>query len=254
MQKNLLKALVPAALLLLSVSACKKETTNNNTQTQNVSTTDLFNYSDAWGLLAGVKTVTYQTIPVIGGQQEIILGTAVTAFNTTEGSTTYQDAGTVQCNTKTLTKQSNNAYVFQPSQSDITGIDFSSGSAWSVSGAGNVPAINYTFNAFPSSPTITSNKEELTLANGYTFSISGLSTADSVLYILASGDNYVEKRVGGNTSSVTFSAADLSTLQASDYGLIQVTPYKFLVNTNVMPGKKVYFVNQVTVSSVAKFK
>ncbi len=249
---------IPAKLLvvlvvLMAAAGCNKDNDNNTNTTNTVSSAELFNYSDSWGLLAGVKTVTYQTVPIIG-QQEIILGTAVAAFPTTQGGTTYQDAGTVQCNTKTLTKQSNNAYVFQPSQTDVTGIDFSSGADWNISGAASIPAITTSFNSFPSTPSITSNKENVSLSSGYTFSISSVSNADSILFILASGSGYVQKRVGGNATSVTFSASDLSTLSASSYGLLQVTPYRYTTNTSIIPGKKVYLVNQVTVSDVASFE
>ncbi|HLP52912.1 MAG TPA: hypothetical protein VK154_18615, partial [Chitinophagales bacterium] len=189
-----------------------------------------------------------------GGQQEITLGTAVAAFSTAAGGTTYQDAGTVQCNTKALTRQSNNSYIFQPSQTDVTGIDFGSGSQWTIGGVGSIPAFTESFTSFPSSPTITSNSETVTLASGYTFTVSGISNADSVLFILASGNSYAEKRVGGNVTSVTFSAADLSALQASSQGLLQVTPYRFKTNTTAIPGKKIYLVNQVTVSDFAKFE
>lgn len=255
MKKNLAGALVVLTVVLAGLAGCKKSDTTNTTQTPTVSTTQLFNYSDAWGLLAGVKTVTYQPIPVIGGVQEIDLGTAVAAFNTAAGSNTYQEAGTITCNSKALTKQSNNSYIFTPTQTDLTGIDFGSGSAWQVSGAGSVPAINRSFNRFPSSPTITSNTDEVTIANGYTFTVSGLSGADSVLFVLASGNSFVQKRVGPYTNSVTFSASELSSLGTSDYGLLQVTPYTYEVNTSLLGGgKKLYFINQVTVSDFAKFK
>lgn len=249
---------IPAKLLvvlvvLMAAAGCNKDNDNNTNTTSTVSSTQLFNYSDSWGLLAAVKTVTYQTVPIIG-QQEIILGTAVAAFPSSQGGTTYLDAGTVQCNTKTLSKQSNNSYIFQPTQTDVTGIDFGSGVDWNVSGAGSIPAINTSFNSFPSTPSITSNKESVSLGSGYTFSISSVSNADSILFILASGSGYVEKRVGGNATSVTFSASDLSSLSASSYGLLQVTPYRYTTNTSIIPGKKVYLVNQVTVSDVASFE
>lgn len=252
--KRIPSKLVAVLVVLVAVAGCNKDNDNNNTNTTNtVSSAELFNYSDSWGLLAAVKTVTYQTVPIIG-QQEIILGTAVAAFPTTQGGTTYQDAGTVQCNTKTLTKQSNNAYVFQPSQTDVTGIDFSSGADWNISGAASIPPITTSFNSFPSTPSITSNKENVSLSSGYTFSISSVSNADSILFILASGSGYVQKRVGGNATSVTFSASDLSSLSASSYGLLQVTPYRYTTNTSIIPGKKVYLVNQVTVSDIASFE
>lgn len=252
MKKNWILFLLPA-FLVFGFSSCKKDNNTTPTQTQNLGPTQLFNYSDAWGLCAGVKTITYQNVPIIGPQQ-FIIGTAVTAFPTAAGGSTYQDAGTVNCNAEALTKQSNNSYVFNPSQSSPEGIDFSSGSSWDVSGSANVPAFSHTFSSFPSSPSITSNTDEVTLSSGYTFTISSVSNADSILFILASGSGYVTKTTGGSATSVTFSASELSSLQASDYGLLQVTPYRYEANTSVIPGKKVYFVNQVTVSDFAKFK
>lgn len=255
MRKTSTPLLIALGAFVILLNSCKKDdTTNTNTNPSPVSTTDLLDFSDSWGLLAGVKTVTFQTIPVIGGTQEIDLGTAVVAFNDAAGSNTYIDAGTAKCNTKTLTKQSNNSYIFQPSQTDISGIDFSSGSSWDVSGAGSIPAITHTFSTFPSTPTITSDKETVTRANGYTFSTTAISSADSVLYVISSGNNYVKKSVAGNVTSVTFSASELSALDASSYGLIQVTPYAYQTNTTVVPGKKVYFVNQVTVSDIVEVK
>ncbi|MFN8300622.1 MAG: hypothetical protein U0T75_16085 [Chitinophagales bacterium] len=235
------------------LASCKKDNTNPSNQTSTVSPTQLFTYSDADGFLVGVKTITYQNVPIIG-PQEITIGTAVAGFPTTTGGTTYQDAGTITCNSETLTKQSNSSYVFQPSQNNATGIDFGSGSDWSVSGGGSIPAFTHSFYSFPSSPTITSNTDEVTLANGYTFTINNTTNADSILFILASGSGFVQKRLGGNATTATFSASELSGLQPSQYGLIQVTPYKWQSNTSLVPGKKLYFINQVTVSDFAEFK
>jgi hypothetical protein len=142
--------------------------------------------------------------------------------------------------------------VFTPSASDATGIDFGSGSSWVISGSTDVTGFNFNFSSFPGNPTITSNTDMVTLADGYTFTVSGLSGADSVLFILASGSSYVEKRVAGFVNTVTFTASELSSLSKSSYGLIQVTPFNL---TSASPGgKKYYFVNQVTVSDFAEFK
>jgi hypothetical protein len=207
------------------IGGCNKDDddddNNNNTQTPVVGATDLFNYSDAFGIFAGVNTVTFQNAPIVG-TIEIETGTAVAAVWNTAGSSTYVAMGTVSCNTNDLTKQSNNSYVFTPSATSTSGIDFSSGSSWVIGGSADVPAFNFNFGTFPSNPTITSDKDEVVLADGYTFSVSGLGSADSVLYILASGNSYVEKRVAGFVNTVTFTSAELSTLQPSTYGLIQV--------------------------------
>lgn len=251
MKKMFTKMLLPVAMFAV-LSGCKKEDDNTPSQPTPISPTETFNYSDAWGLLASVKTVT--TISQFGINQEIELGTAVAAFNTAEGSTTYQDAGTISCKSKTLTKQSNNSYVFQPAQTDVTGIDFSNGvSNWQGTGSSNVPAFSAALTVFPTTPNIT-ELSDLTLASGQTIQWSSVNNADSILVILASGSNYVKKAVGGNSTSVYFSASELSTLEASQYGMIQVTPYYWEPRTDIILGKKVYMVNQVTVTDFIEFK
>src|SRR6476660_3247724 len=99
MKNNFTKFLIPAALFVLTISSCtKKDDDNTPTQPTPISPTESFNYSDSWGLLVAVKTVTSQT--VAGQTYEIEIGTAVAAFNITEGGTTYHEAGTVNCNSK----------------------------------------------------------------------------------------------------------------------------------------------------------
>lgn len=236
------------------LTSCKKDDDDdeNNNTPATVNTADLFNYSDAYGVLVGVKSVTTQNVG--GFETEIPVGTAVAIFPSALGASTFVDAGTVTANTKNLTKQSNNAYVFTPSQTDFQGITFgSSGTSWEVSGSTSVQPFDYTFSSFPNTPKITSSVTEVSLSDGYTFTLqSGGLAADTLLYILASGNKYVEKRVAGNVTSVTFSASDLATLTPSSQGLIQVTPYT--INPQVINGKKHYFINQVTVSNFANFK
>ena len=254
MKKTAIYFLMMTFVASTILTSCKKDEKddddNNNTQTV-VNVTDLFNYSDALGVLVGVKTVTTQNVG--GFETSIELGTAVAVFPNAAGSTKFLDAGTVKNNTKTLTKQDNNSYVFTPAATDVTGIDFSNGSAWEVSGSSSVNAFNYTYVPFPSNPKITSNVSEVNLANGYNFTLQNAnSNADSVLFILASGSNYVSKTLPGNATSANFTASDLATLTPSSQGLIQVTPYK--IKSDIVNGEKYYFINQVTVSNFANFK
>lgn len=252
MKNNFTKFLIPAALFVLTVSSCnKKDDDSTPTQPTAISPTETFNYSDSWGLLAGVKTVTSIKVGTIS--QDITLGTAVAAFSTTAGGDTYQNAGTVKANNETLNKQSNNTYVFQPSQTDIEGISFSGGADWDVSGAGDIPSFTESFNEFPSTPEILSD-DDVNLSDGYTVNFSSVSGADSILVILASGNTYAEKRVGPFASSVTFTDADLEDLGASQAGMIQVTPYVWTVRYPLGGSKKVYMVNQVTVTKIVEFK
>ena len=199
----------------------------------------------------GVKSVT--TNVTFGIETNLELGTAVAVFPTTPAATTFADAGTVSNNANTLVKQSNNAYVYTPAATDINGIDFDNGSSWVVSGSSNVTAFNYDFLPFPSNPKITSTVTEVTISNGYNFTLqSANSNADSVIFILASGNEKVVKVLPGNATSANFSASDLASFKPSAQGLIQVTPYRF--TSNIENGKKYYFVNQVTVTNFANFK
>lgn len=251
MKKTFTKMLLPVAMFAL-LTGCKKDESTDTTQPTPLSPTETFNYSDAWGLLAGVKTVTSINSPI--GPIETTIGTAVAAFNTTEGGSSYHEAGTITCNGKTLTIQSNNSYVFQPSQTDVEGIDFSNSiAAWNGSGSGNVPAFSATLAAFPTTPSIT-NSSDVTLSSGHTVTFSSVNNADSILVVLASGNNYAQKRVGGNATSATFSASELSGLSASQYGMVQVTPYWWEPRFDIILGKKVYMVNQVTVTKIVEFK
>lgn len=234
------------------LTSCKKdkEDDDNDTQTT-INPTDLFNYSDAYGVLIGINTVTYTNMMGMEIPNEI--GTAAAIFPSAPGSSTLVDAGAVSVNTKALTKQTGNSYVLIPNQTDVTGVDFSAGSSWEVSGSSSVGAFAHTFSTFPSNPKITSSVNEVSLSSGYTFTLQNSNaTADSVLFILASNGEYVSKTLAGGATTATFSASELATLKPSSYGLIQVTPYK--IDSAIKNGNKYYFVNQVTVTNVTSFK
>lgn len=251
MKKHYVAILMSLSLFVVAISGCKKDEDDSPAKPTEKSSTDLFNYSDAYGIFAAVRTVTTQEVPM-AGTIEIEVGTAVAAIWENPGSTTYQDMGTVTAEGEDLDKQSSNAYIFAPKTTDPEGLSFSSPVSWSVSGSSNISAFTHNHSGFPSNPTILSEKETITRSAGYTFDVSSVSGADSILFVIASGSKYLEKRIPGWQSEVEFTADEMETLEASSQGLLQVTPYK--LDSKVVDGKKLYFVNQVTVSHFAEFK
>ncbi|MES2629893.1 MAG: hypothetical protein V4616_13085 [Bacteroidota bacterium] len=203
--------------------------------------------SDAAGVLVGIKTVT--TVATFPGfpASEIELGTAVAVFPN-QAASGFLDAGTVTCNEKTLSKQSNNSYVYTPSATDIEGIDFG-GASWKVAGNGNVPAIDRTFSPFPSNPEFTA-PATISTGSAYTVTLDRTTGADSTIVAFHSGNKSLIKTYRGNITSFQFTAEEMATITKGD-GYLQVTPYNFTFQT--ISGKKIYFFNEAVVTKSVKY-
>ena len=181
---------------------------------------------------------------VAGFPVETTMGISVAAFF--EGSE-FTPAGTVQCNNNILDMNPNNSYTFVPGVTDPTGIDFSGGVNWSVSGGNGFSNFseNVTAIAFPTLGAVTSG--ETVSLGGYTLSTDNVSGADSVLFIV--GD--VTKTLGGNATSCTFSADELSNLSAGA-GVVQVAAYTYYSNN--IGGKEIYFGNEAVQSKIVNYE
>lgn len=240
---NTLVCLAISATVL--VSSCKKEEeTTNTTNTLSASSPATPQPSDAGGVCAAVKTVTYQTVPIIG-QTEIVVGLGAVAFWDVQN--TYLDGGTVKCNDNTLTKSSNNAYVNQIGQTNVTGIEFNGTDVvWDVTGAGNVPAFNKVDQTnWPSNPQIAVTNTTISHSSAFDFVLSApIYNADSVLFIVAggSGNATLQKTVAGSAAgNVSFTQAEMNTL-GTGAGIIQVAAYNY--NSQTYSGRKIYFVKE----------
>lgn len=197
-------------------------------------------WSDAYGVLAVTKVKTVQS------SISIEIGVAAAAIYANLGDTALADAGTVKVESKELTKQANNSYVFTPSQTEPTGIAFSNPISWEVSGNGSVTAFTHDLTgAYPSADSITS---ALTFDNNnaYTLTVASVSDADSVLFMVvgASGTPLI-KYQSGTATSCTFTQAEMATIPAGT-GLVQVVPMRITDNTS--GGRKYYYVRQTAVS------
>ncbi len=246
MNRILRTTLLSGAVALTLLSSCKKSADNPlDTSTPSSTSALSVTINDGWGALAAVTSVSYTT--VAGITFPLNVNTAVAAFRSSAGSTTFIDGGTVMLNSKTLTKQSGNAYVYQNLTDPISFPPVT----WSVSGAGSIPAINYTddknmpaFTGYNSLPSSVSRSTDLTV------SLSGMITdADSVYcQIAGSGNKSILKRVAGNASQVVFTAAELSALGTTTGGLIQVAPWNY--KKEDISSKTFYFINETCYSKV----
>lgn len=194
--------------------------------------------SDANGVCVASKINVTTAVPNTTFVVTVTMGSATGSFYSTAGSSTLDDAGTVTTNDSTHTKQSNNAYLFSPKSA--TGINFSSNSRWNISGNGSIPAITYTANGFPSSPTV-SNVSSVSKASAFTLSTSSVSNADSLCYQITAGSKTIYKITAASQNSYTFPASEMGTLDVTDYGYATITAYKF--NNTTVSSKKIYFIN-----------
>lgn len=201
--------------------------------------------ADGNGVLAAIVIRTTQTIQIPGMPDQIMnvdMGVGSAFFYENGNTSTFLDAGTVTLTNKDLAKQTNNSYLYMPSGTDVSGIDFEAdGVSWNVTGAGSIPAFNKTLGSvFPNADAVTSGST-VTKASGYTLTASNVSGADSVYFQV----HDVVVAQPNNTSSYTFTAAQLANVPAGP-SIVQVVAMK-IVNENVS-GKMMYFVKETSVS------
>ncbi len=194
--------------------------------------------NDADGVFIASKLNITTAVPTTTITVTSVLGSAVASLYTATGGTVLADGGIVKANDSTLTKQSNNSYIFTPKSAD--GIGYNSTSVWSVSGNGSIPAINYTAYGFPGTPTV-NNVTSVSKGGSFTMNTISLSNADSVCFQITAGSKTIYKITSGNQTSHTFTAAEMATLDLTSYGYLTVTGYKF--NSTTVSGKKYYFIN-----------
>ena len=207
------------------------------TPTQNTDTDPTPEFPMADATLVAVDSKTTQDTPL--GTFDIFIGTAVGLFF--DANQALLDAGTVSINGNNLTKNSNNSYTYLPSLTDPEGLSFTTGTDWEVSGSAAFPAFAASpgFD-FPSVGAI-SGGDIIDRSADYTISISSVSDADSIIYLV----NGIAKTTAGSVTSCTFSAEELAGAPAGQ-GIIQAAPYAF--EDQEFSGKTVYFVKEKVVS------
>lgn len=248
MNKKTLFAFVLTAALAFSCSkdesapepTTSPTTTPTPTPTGNTTGNAQPNFAGADASLWAVKSLSVTNITGLPPITTTI-GLGVAAFN---NGTSLVAAGTVKLNTNTLTLNSNNSYSYTIGASNPTGIDFSSGVNWDVSGANGFGAFTKSVTlGFPTVSEVTSSAT-ITKASGYTLTVSTVTNADSVLFLIGG----VSKTLAGNATSCSFSASELSSLNNGST-VVQVAAYKFANET--LGGKNIYYGNETVQSKTA---
>jgi hypothetical protein len=75
-------------------------------------------------------------------------------------------------------------------------------------------------------------------ANGYTLTTSYVTGADSVIFVVGG----VSKTMAGNTTSCSFTAAELSGLSTGT-SIVQIAPWTY--TSEVIDGKTIYFGKEI---------
>lgn len=235
-----------AVLLSLAFVACEKDTTQtdnpNPTSPQALQPTVASN-PDA--LLVALNISSTQEVPIIG-TTTVIVGSAVASFPNSNGD--GQNAGSVSCDGNNLS-YANGSYVFQPSQTNPTGLQFGSSVPWSISGGSGIAAFNASYNrSVPSIGAVGGASGSIKRADGLSLSLNNsdtytnISSADSLLFVVYDKNGkYLQKTQAKSQTTASFTAAELNTL-ATGAGYVQVNAYNFEVRD--VNGLEVVFINQ----------
>ena len=240
-------AFVLLALLTL-VSACQKDDDTNNNNNNNNSNPLSQALGGSPSIPSGAAGALYAVNNYVesddgfGGTQIDELGTAYAWF---DSYTTTTNAGIVSCNTtelnNTFAGTSLPWYYTLSSYLDFSGTNTA---AWSVAGANGVTGFTYTDNtAFPKCNfTVPAS---ISRSNGLTVNNTNTGSNDAVFYTLyAAGAQKVTKSMPANSTSATFTAAEIQSVapvSGTQVG-VQVMPVKLTPVTQ--NGKTYYFVKQ----------
>ncbi|WP_268034080.1 hypothetical protein [Algoriphagus sp. PAP.12] len=231
-------------LLLLTFGAflftsCSDDSEDPIEQT---STNPLPQPGDADGIMAAIKaksnTPGGTTVPGLG---DIYLDVASANFYTSAGGTSLVNVGDVSLNDFDLQTVSN-SYI--NNYTDIT-LDINSGQAndWVVSGANGFDGFSHsTSKKMPSVVKFaTSVTETISISGDVTLAIESIpSNCDNILWLISDGSKVVTKE--SKTTSVTFTASELSGVKTTSNGIVQAAAYNS--ESKTFGGKKIYFINE----------
>ncbi len=236
------------AFVLLAAFACEKtEETTENPENNNNPPAPAITINGTDAVLIAIQTSSTTEVPIIG-TTVFVTGTASATFFDGNGGTTALNAGKVECVGEELTNQ-NNAYFYQPSQNNPSGLSFGATVGWSVAGNGAVPAINEVYNKeVPEIGNVNGvgadvdRTSELTISFDPNNMHTDISDADSIMFNVFDKDGKLLSQTKATTqTSATFTAAEMGTL-AEGFGFVQIAAYNFEVKD--YSGYKVAFINQ----------
>lgn len=217
--------------------ACIKDplaTTNNNNNNSTPTTPNACPGAD--GALWAVKSITTQQTSPGFPSVNITLGTGIGFFSSNGLSGNPMNRVSIGDVTVNGTKMDykGETYIATASTSNPTGISWSNGVTWEVTGDNGFGAFTHTpTNNFPTVSEITSSNT-IDKASGYTLTCNTISGADSVLFLVSG----ISKTLGPNATSCTFSANELSGLDNGTQ-IVQIVPYT--MSSAVKGGKTICF-------------
>lgn len=229
-----------AACVVASVTSCNLIDTDGPDTVTPAADPPTPSIADGYATLVAIKSVAFQELPGFG-QVEVDMGLAVGVFFNGVDYNTYLNAGTVSCEGENLEEQDNGSYVYMPTQTNATGIDYSGKPDWEVSGNADIPAFSHTTTiGFPSVGAISSGSTA-SASSDYTLTVASVSGADSVIFMIG-GVIHTEP---GNATSSTFTAAELSSI-GNGTTVAQAAAYK--IEEANYSGKNFWFVNEKVVT------
>lgn len=245
-------SILTLGIATLTVSCKKDKPEDENPTTTSSDSPKVNTPTSAYGVLAAIKVISTQT--VMGYTTDVTLGTGTIAL--TPGNGNCLDGGDATCNGKTVKKFDNACYAYQPAQTDVTGIDFGSGTVdWNMTGnSGNgAPAFSETnTRGFPAFTGMQDPGSQVSKGTSFTLSATGnISNADSTIFVVASGQTHIRRTVGPGVTSATFSASEMNSLP-NGTGLVQISAYNIYGKT--IGGKELYFVNMTSRNKFVEFK
>lgn len=204
-------------------------------------------FNSSYSVLWAINTKTSVNTGGLGmdiGDMQVDFGTAFAAF--TDGGN-YVAAGDVKVNDIALKMEKNKFYMSPVSATNPTGITFEGNAKWSVAGANNIPAVNYTSKkSFPTASGFTCDAT-VDKTKSYSISLTSVLSADSILYMI----NDIAKTVAGNVKSVTFTSDQMSSLKTGN-AFVQVAPYNYEIK--LYGSKNFVFGNQIVFSKLVTIK
>jgi hypothetical protein len=230
--KNVLFFFVLSFLFVACVKDPFAPTTNNTNNTP--STPNACPNADGalWAIKSVSKRETVPGYPAI----DITIGLGVGFFASNGLSATTPARVSVGDATAngTVMEYMGETYLTKPSASQATGIDWSNGVTWEVTGDNGFPAFTHTpTNNFPTVTAVTS-ADVVTKASGYTLTCNTVTGADSVLFLV----DEVYKILGPNATSCTFTSTELSSID-NGTSVVQIVPYTY--SSSVFGGKTICF-------------
>lgn len=209
--KKILFAL--SAIFILVFSSCKKDNENPNNGTTPEST---LNY---YGLLQSneVASVVSGSIAYTSGSSRAYFpnGGFYNSNTISEGYIgTAVNVGTVSVNSITLKPQPqpSSGIIYDDTSSTIC----SSPLQWSVSGGNEISAFTYTYTGVkPIYTGYNTLPDTVKLSQNTVINFTGLTGADEIVVYLMGGSGYVSRVLPGSSTSINFTAADLSGITPS---------------------------------------